>query len=391
MGTAQTRGTGSAARIVSVRYKARRDTALRMLGGLSKANAVVPDVLLLVCQDGVGWQDIYYYTGFVGSSGVFLLSRDEAILFVDPRYEETTASLGTCRVVSCAEVRRRSPLQAALDHLSRKKIARLAYGGVAFSHAVFRAVETALGRAVETLDVSSLLFGIRRHKSAEEISCIRRAIDIAARAYAEVLHEAHARMTERAFASLLSCRMHLHGADFHDPVPIMVASGDRVSQPHALPTDKKFSHGDLVVVDFGARAGGYVCDVTRMFAIGEPSAETRNLYSVLTWAQAEAASKLRPGVTAAEVDAAARGVLASAGLGEAFVHGTGHGIGLCVHEPPSLGSSSGAVLAVGDVVTIEPGIYKPGTLGMRIEDDYLVTANGAVCLTEDLNRDLCIV
>ncbi|MDL2264060.1 aminopeptidase P family protein [Synergistaceae bacterium OttesenSCG-928-I11] len=376
---------------MNIQYKARRDTAFRMLDGLSKTGGVAPDVLLLACQDGVGWQDIYYYTGFVGSSGVFLLSRDEAILFIDPRYEEATGNLDACRVVSCAEVRRRSPLQAALDYVSRKKITRLAYGGVAFSHAAFRAVETALGRSVETLDVSSLLFGIRRRKSTDEVSCIRRAVGMAAKAYTEVLREAHVRMTEQAFAALLSCRMHLHGADFRDPVPIMVASGARVSQPHALPTDKKFSRGDLVVVDFGARAGGYVCDITRMFSVGEPSPEARNLYSILTWAQTEAASKLRPGIAAMEVDAAARGVLASAGLGEAFVHGTGHGIGLCVHEPPSLSASSGAVLAEGDVVTIEPGIYRPGALGMRVEDDYLVTANGAVCLTQDLNKDLHIV
>jgi Xaa-Pro aminopeptidase len=362
-----------------------------MLDCLARAGARAPDALLLVCQDGVGWQDIYYYTGFTGSSAAFLLCRDEAILFVDPRYEEEAASLRDCRVAPCAEVRRRSPLQAALDSVAREKISRLAYGGVSFPHAAFRVIEATLGGGAGTVDVSSMLFGIRRRKSAEEVSCIRRAIEAASKAYTETLRKARPLMTEREFASLLMCGMRIHGGDFHDPVPVMVAGGARASRPHALPADRKFLRGDLVVVDFGARFSGYVCDITRMFSIGEPSAQTRSLYSILTWAQAQAASKLRPGVAASEVDAAARGIMAAAGLSDWFTHGAGHGIGLCVHEPPSIVPSSRAVIAEGDVVTIEPGFYRAGSIGMRIEDDYLVTADGAVCLSGGLNSDLYIV
>jgi Xaa-Pro aminopeptidase len=376
---------------VNAPYGERLRTARRVLDCIARTGARAPDALLLVCQDGVGWQDIYYYTGFAGSSGAFLLCRDEAVLFVDPRYEEAAASLRGCRVIPCAEVRRKSPLQAALDSVARGKISRLAYGGVSFPHAAFRVIEASLGGGVDTVDVSSMLFGIRRRKSAEEVSCIRRAIKAASKAYTEALRKTRPLMTEREFASLLTYGLQIHGGDFRDPAPGMVASGARASQPHALPADRKFSGGDLVVVDFGARVSGYVCDITRMFSIGEPSYQTRNLYSILTWAQAQAASKLRPGVAAAEVDAAARDILATVGLSDYFTHGAGHGIGLCIHEPPSIGPSSQAVLAEGDVVAIEPGFYRAGSIGMRIEDDYLVTADGAVCLSEGLNGDLYIV
>ena len=145
------------------------------------------------------------------------------------------------------------------------------------------------------------------------------------------------------------------------------------------------------MVDFGARCDGYVCDLTRMMSVGAPSEETRGLYSVLVWAQAEAAALIAPGRTAREIDAAARDVMASAGLGAYFVHGVGHGIGLCVHEPPSVNASAGARLAEGDVITLEPGMYRPGWGGMRVEDDYLVTGEGAVCLSDGLSRELFVL
>jgi Xaa-Pro aminopeptidase len=171
----------------------------------------------------------------------------------------------------------------------------------------------------------------------------------------------------------------------------MVMSGTRTSLPHAVPEWKKFEWGDLVLVDFCVRSGGYVCDITRMLSIGEPAKETSRLYSVVRWAQEEAAALVAPGVPVKEVDAAARGVIGSAGLDGFFTHGLGHGIGVSVHEMPSINQFSGARLSEGDVITLEPGFYKTGWFGMRVEDDYLVTDTGALSLSGAFDSALRVV
>lgn len=364
---------------------------MKRLGRLHASGGNPPEAFIAVCVDSIGWEDIYYLTGFRGSSSAFLITEGDALLFVDPRYSETARDVDACRVVSCLDVRRQSPLQAALAHLSSVKLSKLAYGGSAFGHVAYRIIESAVGESVERVDLSNLLLSMRRRKSANEVRCIRRAAGIASAAYGETLARAHVGMTEREFAAMLRYRMSLHGCDFAGEIPIMLASGERTSLPHAMPTERKLSPGDLVVVDFTARYEGYLCDITRMFNVGEPSDDTRSLHSIMLWAQVEAASRIKPGVNASEVDAAARAVVTGAGLGEGFIHGVGHGVGLCVHEPPSMNASSSAVLSEGDVVTVEPGFYAAGSGGMRIEDDYLVTRDGAECLTEVLSRNLYTV
>lgn len=349
------------------------------------------ETLILVCQDGIGWEDIYYLTGFLGSSSVLLIAADDAQLFVDARYVALAHATCCCKTVSCAEVRRSSPLQAALGSLAEHRPKCVGYGGRRFSHAAWRYLERMLGTEAELVDLSNLLSNMRRRKDPAEIASIRTAAGIAARAFRGAVEAASAGMTERAFAACLTHLIQTEGGDFTDPVPIMVASGERTALPHALPTDRAFVRGDLVMVDFGARYGGYVCDITRMLSVGEPTDELRSLHAIVGWAQVEAASAIAPGRRAQEVDAAARSVLESAQLGAYFVHGVGHGIGLSVHESPGLGLSSEASLAEGDVVTLEPGFYRPGWGGMRIEDDYLVTASGSVCLTEEIENELYVI
>lgn len=369
-------------------FRARQASAANILGAGAKPGA---DVLMLVSRDSVGWEDIYYYTGFAGTSAVYVQSRSDTLLFVDPRYEETAASLDTCSVVSCTEVHKRSPLEAALDHLRARRVSRIAFGGATFPHSLIKLASQSLGDEVEAADATPFLVASRRRKSVEEVACIRHASVIASRAYSDTVAEAREGMTEREFASLLSYRITSYGGDFFGSFPVVTASGERSAMPHAQPTDRKFRLGDAVVVDFSARWCGYLCDITRMFSIGPMSAERASLFSLLTWAQSEAAARLRAGASASEVDAAARGVIEQAGLGHAFTHGTGHGIGLCIHELPSISRSASGVLAQGDVVTIEPGIYIKGEFGMRIEDDYLITNDGAVCITENLSREIKIV
>lgn len=364
---------------------------MNRLGTLPAEGGGPAEVFLLLAQDGVGWEDLYYLTGFAGSSGALLLTQHEARLFVDPRYIVSAKAIAACEVVCCVDAGYASPLQALMGTLARMKPSRVAYGGRHFPHTAFRLVEGVLDGWAETTDLSGVLLHLRRHKSAAETARIEKAVAIASAAFLHAVSDVAAGVSEREFACRLEYALKSLGGDFVDPVPVMVASGERTALPHATPEDRKFAHGDLVTVDFGARSGGYVCDITRMLSIGEPSEEARSLHAILKWAQTEAASQIRPGVPASEVDGAARGVMEGAKLGPYFVHGTGHGIGLSIHEPPALNAASGTLLAEGDVVAIEPGFYRPGWGGMRIEDNYLVTESGARRLTDALPVDLIVV
>lgn len=370
---------------LSAEHRGRRNALRRAVIGRAG------DALLLVCRDSVGWQDICYYTGFIGTAGAFIMTAREDTLILDSRYCGDAPTDSSLHTVSCADLGAHSPLEAALSLISRSGHKRVAYGGVSFIHNVHRSMAAHLGDGVELTDASRVLFAARRRKSANEIANIRRAIDIAGRAFEEALAEARPGMTERAFASTLVGRLLAGGSDFFDQVPVMTASGPRASTPHSFPTNKKIARGELVVVDFSARVSGYVCDITRAFCFGPPQQEVSAFYSLAQWAQADAAALLAPGVAVRDVDAAARSVFTSAGIARAFIHGLGHGIGLAVHEPPSIGEASDDLLAEGDVITIEPGLYRAGEFGVRIEDDYVITQSGAACLTENLNRELRIV
>jgi Xaa-Pro aminopeptidase len=352
------------------------------------------DAFLLICQDGAGWEDIYYLTGFGGTSGVLLLTARGGVLFVDPRYIEAAKESSCCEVVSCRDARFLSPLQAAVDVLCAMRPEKVAFGGKRIRHTAYRALGAFLGNSgcrAELIDSSGLISNLRRQKSEEEVCEITKAVHIASSAYESALREARAGMREADFAASLEYKMKIGGAGFFDPIPVMVSSGPRTARPHAIPTDRRLAAGDLVMVDFCARSAGYVCDITRMFSVGEPSGDVKSLFSILRWAQTEAASLLRPGAQAKDVDAAVMDVMKSAGLGGFCAHGAGHGIGLCVHESPSLAASSGDTLAEGDVLALEPGFYKTDWMGMRLEDNYLITSGGSVKLTDILSDDLFVI
>jgi Xaa-Pro aminopeptidase len=349
------------------------------------------DAVILICRDGVGWEDIYYLTGFAGTSGVLVITGDGALLFVDPRYAEMAEATCCCEFVACMRERRVSPLRAALDFLTARRAKAVGYDRRSICHSVYAEVESAFTGGTEMVDLSGVFVNMRRRKSDCEISHIRDAVGIASEAFQASLSESSAGMSERDFACLMEYWMRVKGEDFANPLPIMVASGERTSMPHAVPSDRRFGHGDLVMADFCARSCGYVCDITRMFSVGEPSAEVLSLYSLVRWAQAEAASLIVPGRAASELDSAARRVIGGAGLGDFFTHGVGHGFGLSVHEMPSISAAAVYPLASGDAITLEPGFYRPGWGGMRVEDDYLVTAAGGICLTAGLSNELYVI
>jgi Xaa-Pro aminopeptidase len=232
----------------------------------------------------------------------------------------------------------------------------------------------------------------RLRKDTAEIDLFREAsamLDVVA---GEVLDYVRAGQRESDLAAHLDWR--LKGGGFErTSFETIVASGPNAALPHARPGDRVLQAGDLVILDFGGVHGGYCVDMTRTVAVGEPGAEARRIYGAVLDAQAAAIAAIRPGVTCSEVDGAARAVLERSGYGHAFTHGTGHGLGLEIHEEPRVGpvkANSGGVqmavrdevLAPGLVITVEPGVYVPGVGGVRIEDDVLVTAEGSDVLTQ---------
>ena len=214
---------------------------------------------------------------------------------------------------------------------------------------------------------------------------IERAQRITEQVFDELLKEVRAGRTERELARLIRTLAKRHGADGLSFDPI-VASGRSATDPHARPGNRKLRRGQLLMIDLGVRCGGYCSDMTRMVAIGPPSAEARKAYGIVLRAQQAAIKAARPGMVARDLDAVARGVIDRAGYGKYFVHALGHGVGRKIHQDPRLTPKRRHRLKSGDVVTIEPGIYLPGRFGIRIEDMLLITARGGRNLTRAPKR-----
>lgn len=233
---------------------------------------------------------------------------------------------------------------------------------------------------VELVAVDDLWAELRMRKDAEEVALMRRAVQVAERAFLAWLSELRVGMTEREAAARLIAALLAHGADklAFDPI---VAAGPHGALPHAVPGDRPLAAGDWVVVDWGAQVEGYVSDLTRMVVIGAPAGPLVSVWDVVSRANTAGRAAVRPGVRAEQVDAAARTVIEAAGYGAAFTHRTGHGLGLAVHEAPYIIAGNAQVLGPGMTFTVEPGVYLEGIGGIRLEDDVLVTVEGGETLT----------
>ncbi len=249
----------------------------------------------------------------------------------------------------------------------------------------FRFLEQAAScadRAATFPDASEVVSALRVCKEAGEIAAIRRAVTIAQDALQATLPLIKPGMTEQEVAAELLTQLLRHGSQPEQPFPPIVSAGPNAANPHATPSDRPIRPGDLLVIDWGACADGYISDLTRTFAIGEPAGEEMRIYQAVRAANEAARAVLRPGMTCAQVDRVARQVIEQAGYGRYFLHRTGHGIGLEAHEPPYLRADNTQPLAIGMTFTVEPGIYLPGRNGVRIEDNLVITEQGAECLSE---------
>jgi Xaa-Pro aminopeptidase len=342
--------------------------------------------------------NIRYLTGFQGSSGLLICSADSACLVTDGRYDAAVRgaiAAGEMAEMDVERVALRYDL-TLVDVIKRRKFARV---GFEAGHVTVATLESwrraATGTdAVETdwVATDGVVEGLRIVKDAEEIALFRRAGPALAGVAGRLREWVRAGRTEREVARDIDGG--ISRAGFSDVAfPTIVASGPNSAHPHARPGDRRLRDGDLVVLDFGGVLDGYCVDLTRMAGIGQVGSEAMALVTAVLSAQREAIAAVRPGRLGADVDKAARSVLEAAGLGPAFLHGTGHGLGLEVHEAPRVSRSatgSSDTLQPGMVCTIEPGAYVEGLGGVRMEDDVLVTASGCEVLTE-APRDLLVV
>jgi Xaa-Pro aminopeptidase len=233
---------------------------------------------------------------------------------------------------------------------------------------------------MELVPRRGLVESLRVVKEPEELDAIRRAAEVTNRTYELLAEEQFAGRTEKELVWRMAVLFHECGAD-EVAFPTDIAAGPTAASPHALPGDRVVEDGDLVLVDAGAKVGGYCSDCTRTFAVGEVSDSLQAVYEVVREAQQAGLDAVRAGASGRDADAAARAVIADAGYAEQFGHGLGHGVGLLVHEAPVLRPESSDTLAAGNVATVEPGIYLSGVAGIRIEDLVVVTEDGCEVLT----------
>lgn len=251
--------------------------------------------------------------------------------------------------------------------------------------------QTLLGAAsgLDIVSADSMISSLRGIKDHDEITAMSRAVAVAEQAMNALLPRIRTGMSELQIASMLTQELSDAGAESAAFGPI-VASGPNSAIPHALPTERKVQEGDLLLFDWGALINGYASDITRTYAVGDIDPDLREIYETVQRANEAGKHAVRPGAAAQEVDRAARGVIEEAGFGDKFIHRTGHGLGLEVHEEPSLVEGNTSELQAGNVFTVEPGIYLDGRGGVRIEDDVLVTADGYRSLTS-LPRQLITI
>ncbi|KXO89480.1 M24 family metallopeptidase [Tsukamurella pseudospumae] len=322
--------------------------------------------------------NVHYLAGFTGSNGALLVTADgegDAIA-TDGRYlTQVAEQSGDLRAVIERDVAKALLVEA------RAAGART----VGFEAAVLSYADHARlsgDDAPALVPTTRLVETLREVKDDGEIELLRRACAISDQALAALVEEGAIRpgATEREVARRLENLMFEFGAEAV-AFETIVAAGANSAIPHHRPTDAVLASGDLVKIDFGARYAGYHADETRTFVLGEPADWQREIYDVVARAQAAGRAALVPGADVRDIDAAARSVIEAAGYGEQFLHGLGHGVGVEIHEAPTLGKLGSGTLSDGAVVTVEPGVYLPGRGGVRIEDTLVVRADGPELLT----------
>jgi Xaa-Pro aminopeptidase len=328
--------------------------------------------------------NVRYLTGFSGSSALILVTQRDLHFITDFRYDtqvgEEVGDLATIRI-------EQQSLWTGLWDLA-SSLTGLEVIGFESSHLLHRDFQRLLkdGTRWQWRPQVNLVEALREKKDADEVALIRKAGEMAISALKKTLEEVRPGLTELNVAGILERALRDEGSeDF--PFATIVASGPRAALPHARASTRVIERGDLLLVDFGAQYKGYCSDITRTVVIGKATEDQRSLYGIVQHANAVASKSVRAGMKGQDADGLARRYIEDHGYGDAFGHSLGHGLGLEVHEAPRLAKSVEALLGEGSVVTIEPGIYRPGWGGVRIEDDVHLAPGGPEILT-DFTREL---
>lgn len=325
--------------------------------------------------------NIRYLTGFTGSAALLLVSESGLTFVTDGRYgQQAHDQLAAAGVAATIEVSSEAQRQAVAGAVAAGGVGRLGLEADAVTWAAQRTYDTTWFPEVELVATTGLVSALRQVKDQGELARIAAACAVADVALAEVRSRLGDGPTEAEFGQELDLAMRRLGAD-DVSFETIVASGPNGAKPHHRPGARRIAEGDLVVIDFGALVDGYHSDMTRTVAVGELSPTQVRMYEVVLEAQAAGVGAVADGVPARDVDRACRAVIDAAGWGDAFLHSTGHGVGLDIHEDPRVGEASTAMLASRSVVTVEPGVYLPDHGGVRIEDTVVVTPDGCQPVT----------
>jgi Xaa-Pro aminopeptidase len=322
---------------------------------------------------------VRYLSGYTGSNGLLVVLVREAQFLTDFRYTEQARKQVKGAKVSVVD---KGDLVACLSEFPKLDKKNIRYGFTSQSLAVAakEQLNTVLPDAL-LVPADGLVAELGWVKDRDELGNIRRAVEIADIAYHRILNIIKPGVRERELAAELEYQMMMLGSE-KSAFETIVASGWRGALPHGVASSKRIKNGDLITFDFGATVGGYVSDMTRTVVVGKASSRQKKIYNLVLKAQLAGIRKVKAGIAASVVDKACRRIIAKAGYGKEFGHGTGHGIGFMVHTGPRLADTSTDKLAVNNVVTIEPGIYIAGWGGVRIEDDILVTRNSGQVLNK---------
>ncbi len=343
--------------------------------------AALADGLTVAHMDGLlvsSPANVRYLTGFSGSSALVLVTAREVLLITDFRYQtQARDEVGDVARVIIESQSLWAGMWARLAELPYVQVA-----GFESAYLVHRDFQRLLdaGSRWQWRPTIDLVEVLRERKDAGEVALIQAAVEVAERALQATVDAVRPGLTELEIAGLLEAALRREGSDGY-PFPSIVASGPNAALPHARPGSRRVEAGDFLLIDFGARVGGYCSDITRTFVVGRASAEQREVYEVVRSANERAVKSVRPGMSGRDADGVARGYIEDRGFGDLFGHSLGHGIGLEVHEAPRLARTADAPLLEGAVVTVEPGVYRPGWGGVRIEDDVHLGPQGAQVLT----------
>jgi Xaa-Pro aminopeptidase len=323
-------------------------------------------------------QNRRYLTGFTGSAGIVVIAKAEAYLFVDFRYVEQAAS--QVKDVKVIQLSGKVTIYEEVAHIvERLGVANLGFEEENVSYHLYSKYKERV--SAEMIPLSGVIEKLRMIKTEEEIQKINTAAEMADSAFTHIVDYIRPGITEKDVANELEFYMRKQGAS-SSAFDIIVASGQRSALPHGVASKKLIEKGDMVTLDFGAYYQGYRSDITRTVAVGEPEEELKEIYTIVFEALSTALAEIKPDITGKKADAFTRDFITKKGYGEQYGHGSGHGIGLDIHEEPFMSTKCDIILKPGMVITVEPGIYIPNLGGVRIEDDLLITDYGNKILTK---------